>query len=79
MIESNHMARSWIEKLNDSKDLPKVVPLKGKMAARYGKGRIVVPSALCVDARMKQVRKGRLTTIDSIRDAITSQHDADMT
>ena len=73
------MARSWNEKLNDSKDLPKVVPLKGKMAERYGKGKMVIPSALCVDARMKQVRKGRLTTIDSIRNVISSEHKAQMT
>jgi len=73
------MKKSWTEKLNDSKDLPKVVPIKGKMVKRFGKGRIVIPSALCVDARMRQVRKGRLATIDGIRESITAEHQAEVT
>ena len=73
------MKKSWTEKLNDSKDLPKVVPITGKMIERFGWGNIVIPSPLCVDARMKQIRRGKLTTIDSIRDSISNEHGAQAT
>ena len=71
--------KTWVEKLNDSTDLPKVVKIKGKMIDRFGKGRIVIPSALCVDARMRKVRKGRLTTVDNIRESIANEHHAKVT
>ena len=71
--------KTWNEKLQDSKDLPKVVKLKGGMAKRYGKGMIVIPAPLDVDARMKQVRKGKLTTIDVIRDSIANEHSVEVT
>ena len=68
--------KSWNEKLQDSKDLPKVVKLQGKMAKRFGKGTIVVPAPLDVDERMRKVRKGRLTTVDAIRESIAARHAA---
>ena len=71
--------KTWVEKLNDSRDLPKVVPIKGKMIKRFGKGTIAIPSPLCVDARMKKVRKGRLTTITAIRESIARDNRATMT
>ena len=71
--------KSWVEKLNNSRDLPKVLPLKGKMIKRFGKGKITIPSPLCVDARMRKVRKGRLITIDVIRESIAREHKADVT
>ncbi len=32
--------KSWVEKLNDSKDLPKVVEITGKMSRRWGENRL---------------------------------------
>ena len=71
--------KSWNEKLHDSKDLPRVVKLQGKMAKRFGQGLIVIPAPLDVDERMRQVRKGRLTTIDAIRQSIAAEHSATTT
>ena len=70
------MAKSWNDKLNDSKDLPKLVEPGAKMVKRFGAGKMVIPAPLDVDARMKKVRKGRLTTIDLIRESIASEHNA---
>ena len=45
--------KSWREKLEDSKDLPKVITPKGNNAvSRYG-SRMLVPAPLQVDAIMK--------------------------
>lgn len=68
--------KSWIEKLNDSKDLPKVCVIAGNMTRRLGEGTVVVPAPLEVDAGMRQVKKGQLTTINHLRSALAEKHGA---
>lgn len=71
---STRKRKSWREKLADSKDLPKLGPIEGKMSRSWGTGTMVVPAPLEVDAAMKQIRRGRLTTIDAIRTALAQKH-----
>ena len=66
--------RSWREKLADAKDCPKVAKIEGKLSRRWGEGTFVIPAPLEVDAAMKQVRRGKLTTIDSLRRALAKKH-----
>ena len=66
--------KSWREKLADSKGLPKVGEVTGKMARRWGKGTMVIPAPLEVDALMKQVPRGRLVTINELRAALATKH-----
>jgi hypothetical protein len=68
---------TWREKLLDSKDLPKVGPVTGKMSQRWGTGTMVIPAPIEVDAIMRSVRKGKLITIDGIRQRLASAHQAD--
>jgi alkylated DNA nucleotide flippase Atl1 len=68
--------KSWREKLADSKDLPKVVPITGKMSTRWGKGTIAIPAPLEVDAIMKKVPRGKLITINEIRMLVAKKHGA---
>ena len=68
--------KSWREKLADSKGLPKVGAATGKMAKRWGRGKMVIPSPLEVDALMKQVPRGRLVTINELRAALATSHKA---
>ena len=42
--------KSWREKLADSKGLPKIGEVTGKMSARWGKGTMVIPAPVEVDA-----------------------------
>ncbi|MCI0479275.1 MGMT family protein [Candidatus Uhrbacteria bacterium] len=51
--------RSWREKLADSKDLPKTM---------------VIPSPMEVDAVMRRVPKGKLTTINEVRTCLAKKH-----
>ncbi|MBI2921936.1 MAG: MGMT family protein [Planctomycetes bacterium] len=60
--------KSWHEKLHDAKGLPKVVRLPD------GKGTMVVPAPVEVDALMRRVRKGRATTIAELRDRLARRH-----
>jgi hypothetical protein len=66
--------RTWQEKLADDKGLPKVVPITGSMSRRWGTGTVVVPAPREVDALMKKVPAGKLTTIDELRQALAAAH-----
>ncbi len=71
--------KSWRQKLADSKDLPRVVTCdaKGKFGPRWGLkagDTLVIPAPKDVDALMKRVRKGKVTTINAIRAALARRH-----
>lgn len=70
--------KSWREKLEASKDLPKVVPIPQRMRKTWGQGTIVIPAPQEIDALMRQVPKGKLTTTGHIREAIAKAHGATM-
>lgn len=68
--------KSWKEKLADSKDLPKVQKITSKMNKRWGTGTVVIPAPIEVDAIMKKVPKGKLITINEIRQLLAKKHKA---
>jgi hypothetical protein len=68
--------KSWQEKLADSRDLPKVCRIEGKMSKRWGTGTVVIPAPKEVDAIMRRVKEGKLTTIDEIRGKLANKHGA---
>jgi alkylated DNA nucleotide flippase Atl1 len=68
--------KSWREKLNNDRDLPKVVTIEGKMSRKWGTGTVAIPAPREVDELMRKVRKGKLTTINHIRDAIARRYGA---
>lgn len=66
--------KSWREKLADNKGLPKIEVIHTRLSKRWGTGTFVIPAPREVDALMKRVRKGKLTTIDLIRTALAERH-----
>ena len=66
--------KSWQEKLADSKNLPVVDRIDGKMNKKWGTGTVVIPAPIEVDEIMKKVRKGKLITIDGIRKKLEKKH-----
>ena len=68
--------KSWREKLDDSKDLPRVQVIPDRMKTKWGRGTLVIPAPKEVDEMMRQVAKGRVTTINHIRAAIAKKHGA---
>ena len=70
--------KSWREKLEDSKELPKTIKPKGKNAKQYG-SKMLVPAPIEVDAMMKKVRKGRVTTIATLWEKLAESHGATST
>jgi hypothetical protein len=71
--------KSWREKLSDSKGLPKVAPIDGKLRKlnpKWGRGTCVIPAPKEVDELMRKVPKGKLLTINEIRSALAKKHGA---
>jgi alkylated DNA nucleotide flippase Atl1 len=71
--------KTWREKLADSKDLPKVEPITGRMTSRGGEGTVAIPAPLEVDAIMRQVPRGQVVTINEIRERLAEKHGATFT
>ena len=57
--------KSWREKLADDKGLPKVIRIEGKLSKRWGEGTCAIPAPREVDALIRRVPRGKLTTIES--------------
>ncbi len=70
------MKRSFREKLADNKDFPRVQPLTGGMKRRWGPGTIVLPAPREVEALMRRVPKGKITTINHLREFLAQRHGA---
>ena len=68
--------KSWREKLADNKDLPKVVKINENMSKRWGTGTVVIPAPIEVNEIMKKVPKGKLITINEIREKLAKKHGA---
>jgi alkylated DNA nucleotide flippase Atl1 len=67
---------TWVEKLNDSKGLPKVEKITDKMSKKWGTGTVVIPAPIEVDEIMRKVPTGKLTTINDIRATLAKKHKA---
>ena len=68
--------KSWREKLATAHDLPKVVRLDAAGTKRWGGKTLAIPAPREVDALMRTVPKGRVTTINELRAAVAQQHKA---
>ena len=68
--------KSWKEKLADDKELPRVEVITEKMSTRWGTGTLVIPAPMEVDEIMKRVPKGKLITVNEIRNILAKKHRA---
>jgi alkylated DNA nucleotide flippase Atl1 len=68
--------KTWNEKLQDSKNLPRVEQITESMSKKWGTGTVVIPAPIEVDEMMRKVPEGKLTTINHIREALAKKHGA---
>ena len=61
-------------KLNDEKDFPKIRTIPKKLHKSWGVGKFVMPSPLEVNSLMKKVSKGKLTTINQLREILAKKY-----
>ena len=70
------LRKTWREKLEESQDLPRVVEITTKMSTRWGTGSVCIPAPIEVDEIMRQVPRGKLITINQIREVLAKRHGA---
>jgi len=76
------MARkSFNEKLNDSRDMPKIIDISDQpeAAARYGGTKMLIAAPLQYSALMARVPHGKVITSDRIREYLAASAGADFT
>lgn len=69
--------KSWREKM-DNPNLPKVVEIPPRMRKGHGSGSMVIPSPRDVEAMIRAVRKGSVTTIGRLRRDLAEKYSADI-
>ena len=68
--------KTWQEKLADNKGFPKVCAIDETKTKRWGTGTFVIPAPREVDELMRRVPKGKVITIDDLRQALARRHGA---
>lgn len=69
---------SWRAKLHKPMQ-PKLVPVPDGMAKRLGHGMMLIPTALEVDAMIRKIPRGQVSTLAQIRRRLARWHNADVT
>ena len=70
------LRKSWREKLDEDKGLPSVVEITENMSQRWGTGTVCIPAPREVDEIMRRVPRGKLITINQIREVVARRHGA---
>jgi len=69
---------SWRAKLHKPMQ-PKLVPVPDGMAKRLGHGMMLIPTALEVDAMIRKIPRGQVSTLAQIRRRLARWHNVDVT
>ena len=69
---------SWRAKLHKPM-LPKLVAVPEGMAKRLGSGMMLIPTALEMDAMIRKIPRGEVSTLAQIRKRLARWHNADVT
>lgn len=75
---SKHPKKTWQEKLADNKGFPQVYKIDRKKSKRWGTSTFVIPAPMEVNELMRRVPKGKLTTINELREVLARRHHATM-
>ena len=78
MATSSRKRKTWEEKLNDAKDLPKVVQLKGKAKQRWRVNTLAIASPREIFSFIQQVPAGSVATIVDLQSAVARKHGAEL-
>jgi len=68
----------WRVKLEKEQE-PKVVDIPPRMVKRFGTGKMLVPTPLLVDGLMHRVEKGKLVTVNQLRERLAKDFKVDST
>jgi alkylated DNA nucleotide flippase Atl1 len=69
---------SWRAKLH-KQALPKLVPVPEGMTKRLGEGMMLIPTALQIDAMIRKIPRGQVSSLSQIRRRLAHWHNVDVT
>ena len=78
MITNMKPRKSWREKMEGAHDA-RVVAIPPRMQKRFGKGTMLIPKPLDVDALIRKVPRGKIVTLTKLREALARDAGADVT
>jgi len=70
--------KSWREKLEGARE-SRVVPIPPGMQKQLGKGTMLIPKPLDVDAQIRKIPRGKVVTLTQLRDKLARAAGADVT
>ena len=73
-MKKNDDPFKYRNRLHDEKDFPKIKTIPKKLHKSWGIGKFVMPSPLEVNSLMKKVSKGKLTTINQLREILAKKY-----
>ena len=80
MVNKSKTRKTWREKFeNPPEGLPKVVDGPEKWKKTFGGRRVLVPTPLLVDKVIRTVGKGKLITVNQIREKLAKEFNAEAT
>jgi len=68
--------KSWKEKLENRKNLPRVERISEKMINKWGEGTVAIPTPKEIDEIIKKIPEGKIVTVDEIRKFIAKKYNA---
>ncbi len=79
-IGGNMARKSFNEKLQDSKDMPKIVEITDeKSIKRYGGSQMLIAPPLEYNEIMAKIPDGKVITVKQIREFLANKHGAEFT
>ena len=75
----NESKKDFNAKMNNNKDMPKIVELNVEAAKKWGGKTMVIAQPIDYDILMKKVPKCKLITTDTLRKAIAKKYNSDLT
>ena len=76
---ANESKKDFNKKMNDSKNMPKIVELDEEASRKWGGRTMVIAPPIDYDNFMKKVPNGKLITIDTLRKAMAKKYGVDIT
>ena len=76
---ANESKKDFNKKMNDSKNMPKIVELDKEASRKWGGRTMVIAPPIDYDNFMKKVPNGKLITIDTLRKAMAKKYGVDIT
>ena len=77
MLSKFASTNPWREKLTRQQEA-KIVQIPPRMQARFGKGTMVIPKPLDVDALIRRVPKGKMATVLQLREELARRSKVDV-